>query len=384
MHGQSSAYNNKKVNAMKIRNMKNVVSAVAVGCSFLFQASAFADEKASWTMTSTWPDSLELIEIDRHWVKLVDQIAGDDIEIKFHSGGTLMPGGEVFDAAEDGSIDASGDWPGYWAGRDSAFSPLASHVSLFNAVDYMNWIYEWGGLEFYQEIYGNYGLVYLPYGIANSESGFRGQERISSLKELEGKRIRLSGREQGEVLEKLGASQVTLAGGELYQAIERGVVDAGEFSMPGVDYKAGFAEVSKYWATPGWHQTASVYGVIINKESWEALPEHVRTKLKVAAQANMAWSLAWTERRSTEGTVNFKEQGIEITRYPEKDLEHIQDVANEVILSSSCENKLTAKIYHSQISYLKNYANWRDLSAPYNLSRVNDNLPSLDAINKCM
>lgn len=369
---------------MTMHNMRKTVSALAVGVSFLFHGSAFAEDKASWTMTSTWPDSLELIEIDRHWVELVDQIAGDDIEIKFFAGGTLMPGGEVFDAAEDGSIDASGDWPGYWAGRDPAFSPLASHVSMFNAVDYMNWIYEWGGLEFYEDLYGKYGLVYLPYGIANAESGFRGQTKIPNLEELEGKRIRLSGKAQGEVLEKLGASQVTLAGGELYQAIERGVVDAGEFSMPGVDYKAGFAEVSKYWATPGWHQTASVYGVMINKKSWDALPESVQTKLKVAAQANMAWSLAWTERRSTEGAVNFKQNGVDITRYPEEDLQHIQDVANEVVLSSSCEDKLTAEIYHSQVSYLNHYSNWRDLSAPYNLSRVNDNLPSLDAIEKCM
>lgn len=360
--------------------------AISVVCSpFLFTAPVLAaDEKASWTMTSTWPDNLELVELDRHWVKVVNQIAGDDIDIKFLPGGTLMPGDQVFGATSDGSIDAAGDWPGYWAGRNAAFSPLASHTSLFNAVDYINWIYEWGGFKFYQEVYGQYGLVYLPYGITNNESGFRGNERIANLDELDGKRIRISGREQGKVLEKLGASQVTIAGGELYQAIERGVVDAGEFSMPGVDFQAGFAEVSEFWATPGWHQSASVFGVMINKEAWEALPEKVRTKLKVAAKANMTWSLAWSERRSTEGAVKFQEEGVEVTRYPDEDLKRIQEVANEVIVSSSCENEMTAKVYHSQISYLKNYANWRDLSAPYNLSRTIDNLPSLDAIEKCM
>ncbi|WP_188857606.1 TRAP transporter substrate-binding protein DctP [Marinobacterium nitratireducens] len=369
---------------MNLNQVKKKASAVAISLACLMQTPAFAGDKISWTMTTTWPDSLELVEVDRHWVKLVEQIAGDDIDIKFYPGGTLMPGNEVFDAVENGSIDASGDWPGYWAGRDPAFSPLASHVSLFNAVDYLNWIYEWGGFEFYEKLYGKYGIVYLPYGVANSESGFRGQKRIANLDELNGKRIRLSGREQGKVLEKLGASQVTIAGGELYQAIERGVVDAGEFSMPGVDYKAGFGEVSKYWASPGWHQTASVYGLMVNKESWDALPENVRTKLKVAAQANMTWSLTWTERRSTEGAEKFKAKGIEITRYPDEDLKRIQDVANEVMLESSCENKLTAEIYYSQISYLNDYANWRDVSVPFNLSQANHNLPSLDAIKKCI
>jgi len=102
---------------MTVRIVKKSLAVFAVSFLFMFQVSAFANDKASWTMTSTWPDSLELIELDRHWVKLVKQIAGDDLDIKFYAGGTLMPGAEVFDATEDGSIDAAGDWTGYWAGR---------------------------------------------------------------------------------------------------------------------------------------------------------------------------------------------------------------------------------------------------------------------------
>lgn len=369
---------------MRIIQNRAVFAGLALGISVAaVSASAIAAEKPTWTMTTTWPDSLELIEIDRHWVETVNKVAGDEIELKFFAGGTLMPGPGVFDAVQSGGIQAAGDWPGYWAGRDSAFSPLASHTSLFNAVDYINWIFEWGGFEFYEELYGKYGMVYLPYGIANSESGLRGRTKISSLEDLDGKRLRVAGRDQGRVLEQLGGSQVNLAGGEIYQAMERGVVDAAEFSMPGVDYKAGFGEVSDFWATPGWHQTSSVYGVMINKEAWDALPESTQEKLKVAAQANITWSLAWTERRSTEGTVNFKEAGVEITRFSDEDLARIQDVANEVMTKAACDSDLNARIYRSQIEYLQHYANWRDLSVPYNLSRVTDDLPSLEEMKNC-
>ncbi|MQM39740.1 Lactate-binding periplasmic protein [wastewater metagenome] len=346
-----------------------------------------AAAQAEWTMTTTWPSSIELIEIDKHWVELANKLTDEELHIRFHPGGELMPGTQVFDAASAGNIEAAGDWVGYWAGRSPAFAPLASQPMLFNATDYMNWIQEWGGFELYQEVYGQFGLVYLPYGITNNESGFHTNKPIRSLADFKGLRLRLSGRDQGRVLERLGGQQVSLAGGEIYQALERGVVDGAEFSVPGVDFEAGFQEVTDYWATPGWHQSASVFGVMINKDAWDALPKETRETLKAAAEATMAWSLSWSERRSTEGTRAFKEAGVEITRLPDEDLKKLQQIANDVIVKSSCEDPLTAKVYYSQISYLKDYAAWRDVSAPFNLSRTYGEdweLPDLEAIKECL
>ncbi|UYG04066.1 TRAP transporter substrate-binding protein DctP [Halomonas sp. LR3S48] len=335
-------------------------------------------------MTSTWPDSIDAVKIDQHWVELVNKLAGDELQIEFRAGGTLMPGTEVFDATETGSIEAAGDWPGYWAGLNPAFSPLASTPSLFNALDYLNWIQQWGGRELYREIYGQFGLVYLPYGVLNNESGFMGRTPIESLADLDGKRLRIAGRDQGRVMEQLGGSQVTLAGGEVYQAIERGVVDAAEFSAPGIDYSVGLAEVADYWATPGWHQSATVFGVMINKDAWDALSEETQEKLEIAADATLAWSLAWSERQSTEGTIKFQEAGVEISTYGAEDMARIQEITNEVIVRGACEHPDHAKVYHSMISYLQHYANWRDISVPYNMSRTMDNLPSLDELESCM
>ena len=359
------------------------LTGIAAGVA-LAAMSTTAQAQETWTMTTTWPDNLDLIQIDRHWAELVNTLAGDEVKINFRAGGTLMPGTEVFDATQTGAIQAAGDWPGYWAGLSPAFSPLATTTSLFNGVDYLNWINQWGGFELYQEVYGDYNMVYLPYGITNNESGFRGGTPIESIADLEGKRLRLSGRDQGRVLEQLGGSQVTLAGGEIYQAIERGVVDGAEFSTPGVDYKAGFSEVADYWSVPGWHQSASVFGVMINQDAWDALSEETQEKLKIAAQATMAWSLAWSERESTEGTVKFLEDGTEINQLSEEDLAEIQRITNEVIVQGACEDPMHAKVYHSMISYLQHYANWRDVSVPYNMSRVTDDLPSLEEIEACM
>ncbi|NHF71981.1 TRAP transporter substrate-binding protein DctP [Paracoccus xiamenensis] len=338
----------------------------------------------NWTMTTTWPASLELIEIDKKFVEIANALVDDeDLTIEFFEGGALVPAGEVFGAVESGTIQAGGDWPGYWAGRDAAFSPLSTTTSLFNAVDYINWIKGWGGAEMYNEVYGKFGMVYLPYGVTNNESGFRTVDKpIKTTEDLQGLRLRLSGLEQGKLLGKLGGSQVSMAGGEIYQSLERGVIDGAEFSTPNVDLSGGFDQVTKHWSTPGWHQSSSVFGVMINKASWDALSPETQEKLKVAADATLLWSLANTEKRATEAYQAFQEAGTEISRLDDATLENIQTMANETITEVACENPSSAKVYASMLTYLQDYAKWRDASAPYNLGRTPAG-PDLAKIQEC-
>ncbi len=355
---------------------------IACGATVALTMSGPAMAAETWTMTSTWPSSLELIEFDKHWVDLANKLTGGELSIQFFEGGSLVPSGEVFGAVQSGDIQAGADWPGYWAGRSPAFSPLATHTSLFNAIDYLNWLQGWGGKEIYNEVYGQFGMVYLPYALTNNESGFRTQEPIASLEDLKGKRLRLSGLDQGKVLERLGGNQVSMAGQEIYQALERGVIDGSEFSTPNVDWSAGFQQVTKAWATPGWHQSASVFGVMINKASWDALSPETQEKLKIAADATLAWSIGFSEQRSSEATRKFAEAGIDITRMDDAALAEIQKISNEVIEESACANPLTAKVYASQLSYLQDYKAWREASAPFNLGRV-PNGPDLEKIKAC-
>ncbi|MFI0394953.1 TRAP transporter substrate-binding protein DctP [Paracoccus jiaweipingae] len=352
------------------------------GAALALAATPALAEK--WTMTTTWPSSLELIESDKHFVKLANELIDDDkLTIDFFDGGSLVPAGEVFGAVESGTIQAGADWPGYWAGRDSAFSPLATTSSLFSAVDYMNWIQEWGGRDLYNEVYGKFGMVYLPYGITSNEAGFHTTSKaIKTIDDLKGLRLRVSGLEQGKLLEKLGGSQVSMAGGEIYQSLERGVIDGAEFSAPNVDLSGGFEQVTKYWATPGWHQSASVFGVMINKAAWDALDDDTRNKLQIAANATMIWSLSYSEKRSADAYHKFAEAGVEITRLDDAALEEIQQKANEVIEETACQNPLSAKVYASMLTYLKEYQGWRDASAPFNLGRT-PNGPDLARIEAC-
>lgn len=353
----------------------------AMVATLVFSGAAMA-QKQTWTMTSTWPSSLELMELDKKWVELANKLTGDELKIDFFEGGSLVPSGEVFAAVESGTIQAGGDWPGYWAGRDPAFSPLGTHTCLFNAVDYVNWIQQWGGKDIFNEVYGKFGMVYLPYGVTNNESGFRTNAAIRNIDDLKGKRLRLSGLEQGKVLERLGGNQVSMAGQELYQALERGVIDGAEFSTPNVDVSAGLHQVTKFWSTPGWHQSSSTFGVMISKKAWDALTPETQEKLKIAADAAMLWSLSFTEKRAIDGYKTFEKAGVEITRMDDETLAKIQEISNEVMVEVACTGPLAAKVYLSQVQYLADYKDWRSASAPFNLGRNPDG-PDLEKLRAC-
>ena len=154
----------------------------------------------------------------------------------------------------------------------------------------MVWIYQGGGFEIYQEVYGKFGMVFLPTVVFPMESGIRSNKPINTLSDLKGMKIRAGGRVAGAILKELGAAHVMLAGGEVYQALEKGVIDAAEMSHPQTDWGLGLHEVTKYWCVPNWINNGNILGVMINKKSWDSLPDNLKTSLKTAAMATSVWS----------------------------------------------------------------------------------------------
>ena len=211
-------------------------------------------EVIKWRMATTWTPAIALIEGDRMFCRNVKEMSGGRMEITLYSAGELMPAFEVFDAVSSGMIECGGDWPGYWAGKDTAFEILGTHPFGLNWIDYAIWVLHGGGYELMNELFGQYNMLYITHSITSVESGFRTNVPIETASDFKGLKIRLSGALMGRVLEELGASPVSLAGGEIYTALATGTIDGAEYTCPGVDWGMGFAEVTKYWCLPTWHQ----------------------------------------------------------------------------------------------------------------------------------
>jgi TRAP-type mannitol/chloroaromatic compound transport system substrate-binding protein len=131
--------------------MKRMMMGTMLGLFVIIFIGAFslvhADKKKTLRMSSVWSTGIDLIEIDKNFAKLVNELGGGNLQIEFFPGGDLVPPFELFDAVRNGTIDLGGDWGGYWAGKDEAFNIIGSHPMGLTATDYMIWIFQAGGLE---------------------------------------------------------------------------------------------------------------------------------------------------------------------------------------------------------------------------------------------
>lgn len=332
----------------------------------------------NWKLVSVWPAGLKnIIAADYKFAETVESMSNGELKIKVFASGELCKSTEVLNMVSSGTVEMGVDWPNYWSGKDTAFDLLGSNSVTFSAEDYLIWDYQHGGIDLAQELYGEYGCIWFPHYMSHMESGIRSNKPINSIDDLKGMKIRLGGLLPGEILKELGATPMTISVAELYEALRRGVLDGAEFSTPSNDQDFHFDEITKYWCTPGWHQTSSQHGVLVNKKSWDSLPEHLKNIVKNAAMATHMWSytkLAYEDAKSTEF---FKSKGIIVTKLSDEDLTKIENIKNKLQVKHSEANPMYKKILQSQIDYLNGIADYREAIVPFSFGRNPKNLPQI-------
>ena len=352
-----------------MKRRKFFICAIAICMVLAFSATSFAADKVKWRMGSTWTPAINLYHGDKAMISYLKDISGGDFEIQWFPSGSLMKAFEYFDACSKGVVEAVGDWSSYWVSKDPAFDFLGSMPYGFTNMDYVVWYYQFGGQALYNEAYGNHGMRYFNLGATTSESGFRTTEKtgpIKTLADYKGKKLRTPGRSTISILEKLGASPMKTPGGEIYLAVERGTLDGAEFSAPGIDLEMGFAEITKYWSVPCWFQPASQVGVMVNEKAYQKLSKQHQAMLEVSARAAAMESLTFYEADSGRAIEKFVEKGTEIVKLDDATLTKLDEMSGEYIIETAKERKgLFAKILKSQMLYLNEYKDWRDMTGKF-------------------
>ena len=326
----------------------------------------FDDAQINWTMQSIWVPSITLWRGDKYFVDLVNRLALGDLYIEYNEGGALVTtSDEVFDAVRTGALDMSTDWPSYWEGRDTAFSLVTSTPMMLAPGDYMLWYWQAGGLELTQQLYDEYNIVWYPHYVNTPEAGQRTNVPIREPEDYAGLRLRQCGRMQAVILEEMGAGAIFMPGADIYLSLDRGVIDGAEFSVPEVDWSMNFHEVTQYLVTPGWHQPGPVGGVMINKDSYNALPDRVKFIFKEAAMATMMWTWTYFEYASIEYQARFTEAGTETSRLSDEVLSELQERSFAMVLEDARANPNHAKLAFSQIKYLYEFQEWREIQEPF-------------------
>lgn len=365
---------------MKKRSFVVMLGSFLTIAAFFISSSAAAAGPIKWRVVTTWTPAITLIKTDQYFIKLVNELCKGELELKLFAAGEIVSSFETFSAVQSGTVQAGFDWPGYWAGKNTAFSAVGALPFGLLRPDFLTWILMGGGAELADELYGKFDMRYLYTGLIDAESGIRGKKAFKKISDFKGAKIRMSGMLQGEVLKALGASQVMTAGQEIYQALEKGVIDAAEFSTPDNDWSLGLQEVTTIWNTPGWHQPASTQGIMINKKAWEALPKTVQEKLKIAAQASLAYSMAFFDSESAVYTKKFMDKGTKISELEPAALDEIQKISYQAVEKEAAKNPMFAKVVYSQFKTMQMLAIWREKQK--SLHNMPEKLPNMEILRK--
>ena len=310
-------------------------------------------EVIHWRLASAWVNGTPLFDVCRRFTENVALLTNGNFIITPHEVNVLTPASGIFDLVQGGAVEVGSDWAGLWSGRSLGFDLLATSMFNFNGWDYYTWIFAAGGLEdAYHFMYNQFNMTYFVTNIVPPESGIKSNVPIHSIDDMRPLSIRMAGRLQGLVFEKLGLTPVMVAFDELYEALQRGVIDAAEVSNPNINYTMNIHEVTRYWLTPGWHQSASVYGKMINLDAYNALPQEYRNALRAAADMTLVEFMAgtqWLDAIATDSMIN--RHGLTTTRLSDEEMDLIQRTVTEAMSVLAAEDPNYAHVLRSKINF---------------------------------
>ena len=316
-------------------------------------------ENVRWSMVMPWSKGLLFYDIASHMADSIRLASAGRLNIRVYAAEELVPAMQSFDAVSVGTAEVGHDWPGYWKGKNEAFNAFASVPFGLDGEGYNIWLYEKGGLEMMQELYGRYNLYALPAGQCGQEMGLSSNKRATSMADFKGMRVRTVGWYM-DILNNMGASVSPLPGGEIFLALERGVLDAAEFSSPAINYPLGWQDITKYSIQPGVHQPGIQCAAFFNMDAWNKLPEDLKWIVDISARETQLWSYNWVNGLNAEAILRFQKEGIEFVRMDKDSLIEFRKTTKTYLDQMKEKFPDVKKALDSQEAFIEEYAVWRE------------------------
>jgi TRAP-type mannitol/chloroaromatic compound transport system substrate-binding protein len=348
---------------MEFCKLPHALSVLVGAAAFVLIANSpsAAEEPVRWKMASGVSSSVAIVgTTPKGFTEKVAAISGGEFVIKFYEPGALVPPLEMFDAVSKGSIEAAWAPSAYWAGKIRA-APLFSAMPFGpSAGEYLAWVYHGGGQALWREILAPYDIysVFCSLEAPDASGWFR--EEITSVEDLKGLKMRFFGL-GALTMEKLGVSTQLLPPADVYPALERGVIDATEFSMPAVDLHLGIHTIAKHYYFPGWHQAATLVDLMIHLPRWQELSDTHRAQIEVACRASIVDNLALAEASQFKALQELQAKGVQLHRWPPEMLAAFQAAWQEVAAEQAAADPDFKRAWDSLQAFRADYKIWKDL-----------------------
>jgi TRAP-type mannitol/chloroaromatic compound transport system substrate-binding protein len=297
---------------MKKRDFLKVGAATAAGLAAAAPALAQTGPKYNWKMATGWAGG-PLMDIGaKAFAERLDFFSGGRMKIQVFPGGALGNALKVPETVKNGVAEMGHTWMGYDWGADPTTVVFGGYAGSFNSEYMLHWIYEAGGAELQRQFRDEkFGIVSLPLFIRTSEVFLHSRKPVKTLADLKGLKLRTAGAWL-EMSKELGAAPVTTAGGEIYPALERGVIDAVEWGTLWENITPGFWKVAKYLIIPGVHQPTAPFELCINKDVWAKLSPNDKKLIELVAKLVTFETFTRIGQEDAKALEFFRKSGNEI------------------------------------------------------------------------
>ena len=326
-------------------------------------APAFAQGAGvKWRLTSSYPKSLDtLYGACENIAKRVGELTGGKFEIRCFAAGEIVPGLQVLDAVQNGTVEAGSTSMYYYFGKNPTFGfatalPFGLNTRMQNA-----WWHFGGGKEMFNDFLKQYGVTALAAGNTGGQMGGWYRKEIKTVADLKGLKMRIGG-PGGVVLAKLGAVPQQIAGGDIYPALEKGTIDAAEWVGPYDDEKLGFVKVAKYYCYPGWWEGTGQGHNIINLDKWNALPRHYQAAIESASRDTFTWVTGKYDYVNPPALKRLLVAGAILKPFPQDVLEGCYNAANEIYADLAKTNPHFSKMYASLSAFRSESLAWMQVA----------------------
>ena len=331
-------------------------AAGVMGFPGVMRLSAAAPIK--WKMQTCWDAGTVGYDLFKKFCAKVGEMTEGKLTIEGLPAGAIVGTFEMFDAVKAGVFDAYHSFDVYWVGKVPAATFFTSYPFALDRPDQWDtWYGALGGKEFAREGYGKHNLMYLG-PIQHDDNLIHSKIPIRSFEDFKGKKIRYPGGIIADIYRAAGVSTVLLPGGEVYPALEKGVIDASDFVGWAVNYNLGFAEIAKYIiigppSTPCLHQPCDLMSIEVNMNKWKALPKHLQDLLEAAVAWHSIDHYVGNQKADLEAIPKYLAKGCEIIRLKESDIAKFQKFAPELWVQWAKKDPLAMKTFKSQWEFMK-------------------------------
>ncbi len=326
-------------------------------------APAISKNRLQLRLVTSWPkDFPGLGVMANRFAQYVNTMTEGRIEVKVFAAGELVGAAEVFDAVSTGAADLYHSAEYYWQGKAKGFSFFTAVPLGLTSTEMNGWMEFGGGQELWDNLSARFNIKAMHAGNTGHQMGGWFKNEINSLEDFKGLKMRMPGI-GGEVIRRMGGAAVKLSGGEIYQALQSGSIDATEWVGPWNDYAFGFYREAPYYYGPGFHEPGAALGLGVNLGVWDKLTPTDQAIFNAACHMANDISVGEYTHKNAQALITLREKhNIKPRVLPKPVWDKIGRISEDVVAEVGASDKQTQLIYDSFIKARNSYRTWTEIS----------------------